>query len=195
MLASGIQWDLKRDLDQYCLHRSLSSWRFFVWFFFKFSACTEYGKLKPITWMSPFSEWSIVFHMKLMLCRIWHANNWSGGIFESGAGCKFSIANGHDFFFVNFLIKWNFRRVEPRGRERLYCFPLFAHDRLTSHSNESKLCLAWLAVKKGNIYFANYRFSFRKLQILISQTTDSHFANYRFSFRKLHISISFRKLQ
>ena len=43
---------------------------------------------------------------------------------------------------------------------------------------------------KGNVYFANYRFSFRKLQIPISQTTDSHFANYRFSFRKLQISIS-----
>ena len=39
-------------------------------------------------------------------------------------------------------------------------------------------------------HFANYRFSFRKLQILISQTTDSHFANHRFSFRKLQISIS-----
>ena len=36
---------------------------------------------------------------------------------------------------------------------------------------------------KGNVYFAIYRFSFRKLQIFISQTTDSHFANYRFSFR------------
>ena len=43
---------------------------------------------------------------------------------------------------------------------------------------------------KGNVYFANYRFSFRKLQIFISQTTDSHFANYRFSFRKLQILIS-----
>ena len=32
-------------------------------------------------------------------------------------------------------------------------------------------------------HFANYRFSFRKLQILISQTTDFHFANYRFPFR------------
>ena len=32
-------------------------------------------------------------------------------------------------------------------------------------------------------HFANYRFSFRKLQIFISQTTDFHFANYRFSFR------------
>ena len=39
-------------------------------------------------------------------------------------------------------------------------------------------------------HFANYRFSFRKLQIPISQTTDSHFANYRFSFRKLQILIS-----
>ena len=39
-------------------------------------------------------------------------------------------------------------------------------------------------------HFANYRFSFRKLQILISQTTVSHFANYRFSFRKLQILIS-----
>ena len=29
---------------------------------------------------------------------------------------------------------------------------------------------------KGNVYFANYRFSFRKLQIFISQTTDFHFA-------------------
>ena len=43
---------------------------------------------------------------------------------------------------------------------------------------------------KGNVYFANYRFSFRKLQIFILQTTDSHFANYRFSFRKLQILIS-----
>ena len=35
-----------------------------------------------------------------------------------------------------------------------------------------------------------YRFPFRKLQILISQTTDFHFANYRFPFRKLQIPIS-----
>ena len=41
-----------------------------------------------------------------------------------------------------------------------------------------------------DFHFANYRFSFRKLQIFISQTTDFHFANYRFSFRKLQISIS-----
>ena len=34
--------------------------------------------------------------------------------------------------------------------------------------------------------------SFRKLQTVISQTTDFHFANYRFSFRKLQILISFR---
>ena len=39
-------------------------------------------------------------------------------------------------------------------------------------------------------HFANYRFSFRKLQIFISQTTDFHFAKYRFPFRKLQIFIS-----
>ena len=46
--------------------------------------------------------------------------------------------------------------------------------------------------EKGNVYFANFIFSFSKLQIFISQTTDSHFANYRFSCRKLQIFISFR---
>ena len=45
-------------------------------------------------------------------------------------------------------------------------------------------------VSSTDFHFANYRFSFRKLQIFISQTTDSHFANYRFSFRKLQIFIS-----
>ena len=45
--------------------------------------------------------------------------------------------------------------------------------------------------EKGNVSFANYIFSFSKLQIFISQTIDSHFANYRFSCRKLQIFISF----
>ena len=43
-------------------------------------------------------------------------------------------------------------------------------------------------------HFANYRFSFRNLQILISQTTYFHFANYRFSFCKLQIFISFHSI-
>ena len=30
------------------------------------------------------------------------------------------------------------------------------------------------------VHFANYRFSFRKLQILISQTTDFHFVSSHF---------------
>ena len=37
--------------------------------------------------------------------------------------------------------------------------------------------------EKVNCHFLNYRLSFRKLQIFISQTTDFHFVNYRFSFR------------
>ena len=44
--------------------------------------------------------------------------------------------------------------------------------------------------EKVNCHFLNYRLSFRKLQIFISQTTDCHFANYRLSFRKLQIFIS-----
>ena len=53
-------------------------------------------------------------------------------------------------------------------------------------------CLEYPSTRseKGNVHFVNNRFSFRKLQISISQTTDFHFANYRFSFRKLQISIS-----
>ena len=50
-------------------------------------------------------------------------------------------------------------------------------------------------------HFANYKFSFRKLQIFISQTADFHFANYRFPFRFVPFRfvsfrpISFRKLK
>ena len=58
-----------------------------------------------------------------------------------------------------------------------------------------------------DFHFAKYRFSFRKVQIFISQSTDFisqstdfhfakyrfHFAKYRFSFRK--VQISFRKVQ
>ena len=41
--------------------------------------------------------------------------------------------------------------IDTGGRERLYCFPLFAHGQLittsvTSHSNRSKLSLAWLVL-------------------------------------------------
>ena len=122
--------------------------------FFKFSACTEYGNLKPITWMSLFSERGIVFHVNY--CYV-------GFDMRTMDQAAFSKAEQDASFRLQMDITsslWNFRRVEPGGRERLCCFPLFAHDRLTSHSNESKLCLAWLAVKKGNVYFANYRFSF-----------------------------------
>ena len=38
-------------------------------------------------------------------------------------------------------------------------------------------------IEKGNVSLANYIFSFSKLQIFTSQTTDSHVANYRFAFR------------
>ena len=46
-------------------------------------------------------------------------------------------------------------------------------------------CSRWIWSRHSpeDFHFANYRFSSRKLQTLISQTTDFHFANYRFSFR------------
>ena len=66
----------------------------------------------------------------------------------------------------------------PRKAKRFYRWGIFCFEYPRRRSG------------KGNVYFANYRFSFRKLQIFISQTTDFHFANYRFSFRKLQIPIS-----
>ena len=41
-----------------------------------------------------------------------------------------------------------------------------------------------------DFHFAKYRFSFRKVQIFVSQSTDFHFAKYRFSFHKVQIFIS-----
>ena len=66
----------------------------------------------------------------------------------------------------------------PRKAKRFFWWEIFSLEYPSTRS------------EKGNVHFANYRFSFRKLQIPISQTTDSHFANYTFSFRKLQISIS-----
>ena len=50
---------------------------------------------------------------------------------------------------LNILSRENRHYMQTGGRERLYCFPLFAHGQLittsvTSHSNRSKLSLAWL---------------------------------------------------
>ena len=50
--------------------------------------------------------------------------------------------------------------------------------------------------EKGNVYFAKYRFSFRKVQISFRSVENIRVdaaRNYRFSFRK--VQISFRKVQ
>lgn len=96
--------------DKCCLHWSSSSWRFLHSVIFHFSACTEYGNSRPITWTV--SEWDIFLHVKLSLCRTWCANNGSGAVFKCRGGFKFSIANGNNFFSVNFRVKWNFTQVE-----------------------------------------------------------------------------------
>ena len=66
-----------------------------------------------------------------------------------------------------------------------FCSPVSCWPRLLHR------CSRWIWSRHSpeDFHFANYRFSFRKLQILISQTIDSHFAKYRFSFRKLQIFI------
>ena len=58
------------------------------------------------------------------------------------------------------------------------------------HSKTSELNLNFIRGNENVTPFANYIFSFRKLQIFVSQTTDFRFANYRFSFCKLQIFIS-----
>ena len=68
-----------------------------------------------------------------------------------------------------------FRISELTQRERIYVY--FANYRFSSRK------LQILISQTTDFYFANYRFPFRKLQSLISQTTDFHFANYRFPFR------------
>ena len=40
-------------------------------------------------------------------------------------------------------------------------------------------------------HFANYRFPFRKLQIFISQTTDSHFVSFHFVSFRFHVFLLF----
>ena len=79
-----------------------------------------------------------------------------------------------------------FRISELTQRERIYVH--FAKYRFSFRK------LQILISQTTDSHFANYRFSFRKLQVPISQTTDFHFANYRFPFRKLQIPISFRPI-
>ena len=79
----------------------------------------------------------------------------------------------------------------------IFCleYPSRRSEKVNCHFLNYRLSFRKLQIvisQTADFHFANCRFSFRKLQILISQTTDFHFANYRFSFRKLQIFISFR---
>ena len=68
---------------------------------------------------------------------------------------------------------------------------LFRISELTQRERICSFCKLQIFISQTtDSHFANYRFSLRKLRIFISQTTDFHFANYRFSFHKLQISIS-----
>ena len=76
----------------------------------------------------------------------------------------------------------------------IFCleYPSRHSEKVNCHFANYRLSFRKLQIvisQTADFHFANYRFSFRKLQIFISQTTDFHFANYRFSFRKLQIVI------
>ena len=102
----------------------------------------------------------------------WHSSK--GNLLPSNDIYKTKTSAGNALNFI----RGNENARIPREAKRFFWGEIF--------------CLEYPSTRreKGNVHFANYRFSFRKLQILISQTTDSHFANYRFSFRKLQIFIS-----
>ena len=94
--------------------------------------------------------------------------------------------------YLNFLGETAFWRG-------IFCleYPSRRSEKVNCHFLNYRLSFRKLQIfisQTADFHFANYRFSFRKLQIFISQTTDSHFANYRFSFRKLQIFISFRSI-
>ena len=85
--------------------------------------------------------------------------------------------------------RYNFENVTHSAQgETVFLF------RISEYTQRERKCsfrkLQILISQTTDSHFANYRFSSRKLQISISQTTDFHFANYRFPFRKVQISIS-----
>ena len=84
------------------------------------------------------------------------------------------------------LYTWQRKRHAFRARRNGF----FGGEFSVSNIREDAAGKVMFISQTTDFHFANYRFSFRKLQIPISQTTDSHFANYRFSFRKLQILIS-----
>ena len=89
----------------------------------------------------------------------------------------------------NTLIKlytWQRQRHAFRARRNGFLGGNFLF-RISELTQRERICsfrkLQIFISQTTDSHFANYRFSFRKLQIFIAQTTDSHFANYRFPFR------------
>ena len=70
---------------------------------------------------------------------------------------------------------FNSRKVGSKQRIYRFGFQTFNARRQRAFRC-IQLNFDWFSITTDS-HFANYRFSFRKLQILISQTTDFHFAN------------------
>ena len=83
-------------------------------------------------------------------CSLSELNSHVGDVeFCSKTSCGLHSLRQIKKFFFFFFSEESAKKDYAGGRERLYCFPLFAHYRLittsvTSHSNEAKLRLAWL---------------------------------------------------
>ena len=83
---------------------------FFRVIFIKFGACTECGSLKPITQMSPFSKWVLFFMSSYCYAGFDMRTMARAPFSKAEQDARFQLQM--DFFFVNFLIKWNFRQAE-----------------------------------------------------------------------------------
>ena len=110
-----------------------------------------------------------------------------------------SLFSNHSFHKSKFALKCDCRpkngpeshRNKRKGQIRLVgrCGSLWVVPGFSNYGSfaiiSTVTCQSTMQQRESKFpyfHFANYRFSFRKLQILISQTTDSHFANYRFPF-------------
>ena len=113
--------------------------------------------------------------------------------FSKGNSCR-QMTLTKQKLLLEILYTWQRKRHAFRARRNGFFGGGNFLFRISEYTQRERKCsfrkLQIFISQTTDSHFANYRFSFRKLQILISQTTDSHFANYTFSFRKLQIFIS-----
>ena len=88
------------------------------------------------------------------------------------------------------LSRNHFRNAFGRGRRRIKNSSSYAA------ATKKNVCRGHNCIRRGfftKTFSGKCRYSFRKVLLFISQSTDTHFAKYRFSFRKVQISFRFVK--